>query len=70
MTRVGHPHSLGLERLQEGGDERDGEAYYVEVAAFDAGDPAGGMALDSVGTCFVVGLAGGYVGCDFFFGES
>ncbi len=39
----------GFEGIEEGGDEGDGEADYVEVIAFDAGDPACGAALDGVG---------------------
>ena len=71
---MGHPvtgwvRSCESEGFEEGGDEGDGQADYVEVAAFDAGDPAGGAALDGVGSGFVDGLAGGDVGGDFFFGE-
>jgi len=64
--------SLGRGRSggsQECGDEGDGEADYVEVAALDAGDPAGGVALDGVGAGFVHRLAGGDVGLDFCFGD-
>ena len=43
----------------EGGG--DGEAHDVEEVAFDAGDPAGGVALDAVGTGFVEAVAGGEV---------
>jgi hypothetical protein len=42
------------------------EAYYVEVAAFDARDVAAGAALDGVGAGFVVGLVGVEVAGDFF----
>jgi len=59
----------GFEGIEEGGDEGDGESNDVEVVAFDAGDPAGGAALDGVGAGFVQGLAGGDVGCDFFVRE-
>src|ERR1035437_4295566 len=55
--------------FEEGGDQGQGQADYVEVVAFDAGDPAGGAALDGVGSCFVHGLAGGDVGGDLFVGE-
>jgi hypothetical protein len=54
-----------LAGFEESGDEGDGEADYVEIAAFDAGNPTGGVALDGVGSCFVHGLAGGDVGIDF-----
>ena len=57
------------EGLDEGGDQGDGEADYVEVVALDAGDPAGGAALDGVGSGFVHGLSGGDVGFNFFIGE-
>ena len=60
----------GLEGLEEGGDQGDGEAYYVEVVAFYAGDPAGGAALDGVGAGLVHGLAGRDVVGDFGFAES
>ena len=39
----------------------EGEAHYVEEVAFDAGDPAGGIALDAVGASLVEGVAGGEV---------
>ena len=45
---------------------RDGEADDVEVVAFDAGNPAGGAALDGVGAGFVEGFAGGDVVGDVF----
>jgi hypothetical protein len=38
-----------------------GEAHYVEEVAFDAGDPAGGVALDAIGSGFVEGVVGGEV---------
>ena len=47
----------------------DGEAYYVEVVAFDAGDPAGGVALDAVGAGFVERVAGGDVVAEFGVGD-
>jgi len=43
---------------------RQGEADDVEVVAFDAGDEAAAKALDSVGTGFVVGFAGGEIARD------
>ena len=46
------------EKTDDGGD---GEAHYVEEVAFDAGDPAGGVALDAVGAGFVEGVVGGEV---------
>jgi len=57
------------EGIEEGGDEGDGEADDVEVVAFDAGNPAGGAALDGVGSGLVHGLAGSDVGGDFLFGK-
>jgi hypothetical protein len=65
---MGHPLSPRC-GLQEGGYEGEGQAYDVEVAAFDAGNPPGGVALDGVGSGFVGGLAGGDVVADFLFGE-
>jgi hypothetical protein len=50
-------------------DAGDGEAYDVEVAAFDAGDVAAGAALDGVGAGFILGFFGGEVAGNFFFGE-
>ena len=50
-------------------DVREGQADYVEVVAFDAGDVAAGAALNGVGAGFVVGLFGGEVTGDFFCGE-
>jgi len=38
---------------EEARDGGDGEAHDVEEVAFDAGDPAGGVALDAVGAGFV-----------------
>ena len=38
-----------------------GEAHYVEEVAFDAGDPAGGVALDAVGSGFVERVPGGKI---------
>src|ERR1035437_858289 len=55
--------------FQERGDESEWEADDVEVAAFDAGNPAGGAALDGVGAGFVHGFAGGDVGGNLLFGE-
>jgi len=60
------PGSAGFEH---GGDQGQREADYVEVVADDAGNPAGGTALDGVGAGFVHGLAGGDVGGDFLVGE-
>ena len=51
------------------GDPGDGEADYVEVGAFDAGDEARGYALDGVGAGFVEGFAGGEVAVNVFSGE-
>ena len=61
--------SRKFERVEEGGDQGDREADDVEVVAFDAGNPAGGAALDGVGSGFVHGLAGGDVDGDLLFGE-
>ena len=58
-----------LEGFEEGGDEGDGQANDVEVVAFDAGDPAGGEALDGVCAGLVHGLAGGDIGGDVGVGE-
>ena len=69
MRDLGHPDIRNSEGLEEGGDEGDGEADDVEVVAVDAGDPAGGEALDGVGAGFVHGLTGGDVGCDVGVGE-
>jgi len=54
--------ALGLVAALVGaGEQGDGagerKTHDVEVAAFDAGDPAGGVALDSVGSGLVHGLA-------------
>lgn len=46
---------LGAGEQGDGAGER--KAHDVEVAAFDAGDPAGGIALDAIGSGFVHGLA-------------
>jgi hypothetical protein len=54
------------EELEDGGD---GEAHYVEEVAFDAGDPAGGVALDAVGSGFVEGVVGGEVEGEFGLGD-
>lgn len=51
----------------EGGG--DGEAHDVEEVAFDAGDPAGGVALDAIGSGFVEGVAGGQVVGEVFVGD-
>jgi hypothetical protein len=56
----------GNEGFKQGGDEGDGQADYVEVVTLDAGNPAGGAALDGVGAGFVHGLAGGDVGGNLF----
>jgi hypothetical protein len=69
---MGHPEVALLEgvdfaeELEDGGD---GEAYYVEEVAFDAGDPAGSVALDAVGSGFVEGVVGGEVVGQFGFGD-
>ena len=52
-------NGVGLAQEVEGGG--DGETNYVEEVAFDAGDPAGGVALDAVGTGFVERISGGEV---------
>jgi hypothetical protein len=57
-----------LEGFEQSRDEGDGKADDVEVVAFDAGNPAGGAALDGVGSGLVHGLAGGDVGGDVFVG--
>ncbi len=60
---------FGPAEIGEGlGDAGQGEADYVEVIAFDAGDVAAGASLDGVGAGFVVRLAGGEVTRDFFDG--
>ena len=46
---------------EKGGDGDDGEAHDVEEVAFDAGDPAGGVALDAVGSGFVERVPGGKI---------
>src|SRR3954447_19073754 len=56
-------------RLEDGGDQGQGQTYNIEIAAFNAGNPARGAALDGVGACLVHGLAGGHVGFDFRVGE-
>ena len=43
----------------------DGQADDVGITAFEAGDVAGGEALDGVGAGFAEGFAGGDVGVDF-----
>jgi len=61
---------FGPAEIGEGlGDVREGQADYVEVVAFDAGDVAAGAALDGVGAGFVVGFFGGEVTRNFFGGE-
>src|ERR1035437_10670328 len=55
--------------FEERGDEGEGQSDDVEVTAFDAGNPAGGAALDGVGAGFVHGFAGGDVGGNLLFGE-
>jgi len=60
---------LLLAGFKEGGDQGEGEADYIEVVAFDAGDPAGGAALDGVCSGFVHGLASGDVVGDLGVGE-
>src|ERR1035441_7545779 len=54
---------------EEGGDEGDRQADDVEVAAFDAGNPAGGAALDGISASFVHRFAGGDVGLNLLVGE-
>ena len=55
--------------LKGGGYASQGQADYVEVAAFDAGNVASGTALDGVGASFIEGLAGGKICGNFFAGE-
>jgi hypothetical protein len=55
--------------VERGDQAGEWEADYVEVAAFNARDVASGAPLDSVGTGFVVGLAGGEIHGDFLRGE-
>ena len=55
--------------FEEGGDEGNGKADDVVVAAFDAGNPAGGAALDGVGSRLVHGLAGGDIAGDVLIGK-
>ena len=50
---------MGFAEEADGGG--DGEAHNVEEVAFNAGDPAGGVALDAVGSGFVEGIAGGEI---------
>ena len=50
---------VGFAEETDGGGE--GKAHDVEEVAFDAGDPAGGVALDAVGSGFVEAVAGGEV---------
>jgi hypothetical protein len=50
-------------------DAGEGEAHDIEVAAFDAGNEAAGVALNGVGAGFVMRLAGGEVGEDLLAGE-
>src|ERR1017187_7687461 len=47
----------------------DGEAHDVEVVAVDAGDPAGGVALDAVGPGLVERLGGGAIEVEFGCGD-
>jgi hypothetical protein len=54
------------QKLDGGGD---GEAHDIEEVAFDAGDPAGGVALDAVGAGLVEGVAGGEVVGEVFVGD-
>jgi len=60
----------GLAGMQTGFKERrnqgQGQTDDVEVAAFNAGNPAGRAALDGVGAGLVHGFAGGDIGGDFF----
>jgi len=59
LTRSGLAEGhYAAEELEGGGD---GEAHDVEEVALDAGDPAGGVTLDAVGTGFVEGVAGAEV---------
>ena len=51
----------------DGGGDR--EAHNVEEIAFDAGDPASGVALDAVGPGFVEAVAGGEVVGEVGFGD-
>src|ERR1035441_3006631 len=55
--------------VEELGHQGDGQTDYVEIAAFNAGNPAGGAALDGVGTGFVERFAGGDVGGDLLVAE-
>src|SRR5580700_75127 len=52
--------------LQFGQDSRERKADYVEIAAFDAGDVAPRLALDSVCTRFIIGLLRGEIRRKFF----
>jgi hypothetical protein len=47
----------------------EGKAHDVEVAAFDAGNEAAGVSLNSVGAGFVMRFTGGEVAEDFLAGE-
>ena len=51
------------------GDERQRQSNDIEIAAVDARNPAGGAALDGVGSGLVDGLVGRDVGGDFLLGQ-
>lgn len=51
-----------------GGDEGEGQSHNIEVAAVDAGNPSGGVALDGVGSGFPKRLPGGNIPGDFVLG--
>ena len=55
--------------FEQGRDEGDGKTNHIEITALDAGDPAGGAALDGVCARLVHGFAGGYIGLDLAVGE-
>ncbi len=50
------------------GDECEGQPNDIEIAPVDAGNPAGGLALDGVGSGFAVRLASGDVAGDVLVG--
>ena len=55
--------------LDEADDAGDGQAHDVEVVAFDARNPAGGVALDAVGAGLVEGLGRGAVAIELALGD-
>src|SRR5262249_22796799 len=64
------PHGL-IGACLSAGEQRHGsckrQAHHVEVAAFDAWNPTGGVALDAVGSGLIHGLATHEVVDELFF---